>query len=221
MITSTRPRTRRSPVRFDAEPQRRTTRDGWDVVLRYAEEGEGRGEGPWIVALSHRSRWDFQDRHLDRHHPLGLPVPASPGEVFVRDGIAINRMNRTQVALWHLAGARPAPPTGTSFTETTDGHCMVAFLGVATPSVMEHLSSLDLFNPKAGWPRLTQGPVLHVPCQVVTFGPECVLLTFSRGYGQAFVDAALHAARPCGLRPGGEDRFSAWYADWDSSRNRP
>ncbi|MGE0556270.1 MAG: sarcosine oxidase subunit gamma SoxG [Gemmatimonadales bacterium] len=210
MTVSTKPRVRRSPVRFAAAPAARATRDGWDVVRRYQDEGEG----PWLVDLSHRARWDFQDRHLDRHQPLGLPAPSHPGAVLVRDGVAINRMNRTQVALWHLAGARPAVPTATAYTETTDGHCMLAFLGPAVPSVMEHLSALDLFGRPASHPRLTQGPILHVPCQVVTLGEDCVLTTFSRGYGQTFVEAALHAARPCGLRPAGEDRFNAWFEAW-------
>jgi hypothetical protein len=202
--TANRIAVRRSPVRFAATPLQQTTRDGWDVVLQYPDEGDG----PWLVDLSHRARWDFQDLRLDDHRPLGLPVPPTPGDVSVRDGMAIMRMNRTQVALWHLGdGPPPVAPAATPYTETTDGHCMLAFVGPDLPSVMEHLTNLDLFNPALHVPRLTQGPVLHVPCQVVTFSPECVVMTFSRGYGQPFADAVIESAAPVGLKPGGEEKF--------------
>jgi len=38
----------------------------------------------------------------------------------------------------------------------------------------------------------------------VTLDIDCVLMSFSRGYGQSFADAMLHAASGCDLRPGGE-----------------
>lgn len=202
-------RTRRSPVRFDAVPAERTLRDGWDIVRRYPEEGAG----PWIVDLSHRSRWDLQHPDVGSQRPFGVSVPANPGEVTVSGGIIVNRMNRTQASIWHLgAGDRPEAPSGTGFTETTDGHCMLAFLGSQTPAVLEHLTNLDLFDPGRGLPRLVQGPVLHVPCQVVAFDSTCAVLTMSRGYGRTFADAALEFARPCGLRPAGEARFEEWLA---------
>jgi len=202
-------RIRRSPAHFDAEPLERTQRDGWDVVRRYANE-EG---GPWIVDLSHRSRWDLQHPDIGSQRPFGLSVPGKPGEVTVSSGIVVNRMNRTQASIWHLgAGDRPETPSGIGFTETTDGHCMLAFLGGEAPAVLEHLTNLDLFNPSANLPRLVQGPVLHVPCQVVVFDPTCVVLTMSRGYGRTFAEAALKFARPCGLRPAGEARFEEWFA---------
>jgi len=206
---------RRSAVTFDESPAERMSRGGWEVVLRYENEAEG----PWLIDLSHRARWDFQDGEVGSQRPLGAAVPATPGEVDVQDGLTINRMNRTQVALWHLGpGDPPTEPLESAFTNMTDGHCMIAFVGPGVPSVMEHLTRLDLFPSPSrgspGLPRLSQGPVLHVPCQVVAFDVECVVLTFSRGYGQAFVEAALVSARPCGLRPGGEAVFSRWYERW-------
>ena len=68
-------------------------REAWDVVLRY----EGESEGPWIIDLSHRSRWDFQDGAVESHLPLGMTVPSAPGDVLVGAGLMINRMNQTQV----------------------------------------------------------------------------------------------------------------------------
>ena len=213
---------RRSPCSFGAKPAETEVRDGWEVVLRY--EGEGghsgredghsgredghRGAGPWLVDLSHRRRWDFQDGGVAGLKPMGLPVPEGFGQVGVHEGLVINRMNRTQVAIWHL-GAAPAPdtPAETGFTEVTDGHCMLAFVGDGVPEVLEHLTSLDLFDPARDMPFLTQGPVLHVPCQVVTFAPDLVVMTLARGYGETFAEAVLGAGGIAGLRPAGERVF--------------
>ena len=197
---------RRSPCSFGARPAETELRDGWNVVLRY--EGEGGDPVPRLVDLSHRRRWDFQDSGVADLRPMGLPVPEGFGEVGVHDGLVINRMNRTQVAIWHL-GATPAPdmPGETGFTEVTDGHCMLAFVGDGVPEVLEHLTALDLFDPARDMPFLTQGPMLHLPCQVVTFAPDLVVVTLARGYGETFAEAVLASGGIAGLRPGGERAF--------------
>ena len=197
---------RRSPVDFDGTPAETELRDGWTVVLRYHDEDDH--PGPWLVDLSHRRRWDFQDRHLAAPISMDLPVPREYGQVGIHGPLVINRMNRTQVAIWHL-GTGPSPPTpqATSFTETTDGHCMLAFVGPGVPQMLEHLTPLDLFDPARPTPFLTQGPVLHIPCQLVTFAADLVVMTFARGYGWTFADAALRSGGPVGLAPGGERRF--------------
>ncbi len=203
------PRTamRRSPVSFAATPVETETRDGWTVVLAY--EGEAGCEGPWLVDLSHRRRWDVQDGRLEDMRPMGLPVPTRFGEVGVHGALAINRMNRTQVAIWHLGDeAPPAPPDEVGFTETTDGHCMLAFVGAGVPGVLEQLTPLDLFEPNRPRPFLTQGPVLHVPCQIVTFADDLVVMTLARGYGETFAEAVLGSGAIVGLRAGGERVFS-------------
>ena len=61
-------------------------------------------------------------------------------------------------------------------------------------------------------PFLTQGPVLHVPCQVVTFSTDLVVMTMARGYGETFAHAALHSGALAGLRPGGEEAFQRAFA---------
>ena len=197
---------RRSPAPFDGAPAETELRDGWTVVLRYEDEDDH--PGPWLVDLSHRRRWDFQDRHLAAQTPMDLPVPEEYGQVGIHGPLVINRMNRTQVAIWHL-GEEPPPPTPqvSGCTETTDGHCMLAFAGPGVPQVLEHLTALDLFDPARPTPFLTQGPVLHVPCQIVTFAAHLVVMTFARGYGRTFADAALKSGGPVGLTPGGERRF--------------
>jgi len=213
---------RRSPCSFGAKPAETELRDGWTVVLRYeGEDGEpghgdghpGHGDGhpgagPRLVDLSHRRRWDFQDSRVADLRPMGLPVPEGFGEVGVHDGLVINRMNRTQVAIWHLGTAAPPDtPAETGFTEVTDGHCMLAYVGDGVPEVLEHLTAMDLFDPARDMPFLTQGPVLHVPCQVVTFARDLVVMTLARGYGETFAEAALASGAVAGLRPGGERVF--------------
>ena len=208
MITDAADRARRrSPIRFDATPIQVERRDDWDVVLAY--EGD---QGPWLVDLSHRKRWDFQDGHIGDHQPLGMEVPPAPGVVSVERGLMISRMNGTQASSWHVGpDEAPSPPDEVSLTDTTDSHCWLAVVGAATPFVMEHVSSLDLFPPGRLAPFLTQGPVLHVACQIVTCGPDGALIALARGYGQTFADAMLHAAREVGLRPGGERVFTNWW----------
>ena len=123
----------------------------------------------------------------------------------------INRMNGTQASIWHVGpGAAPPVPDGPHYTDTTDSHCWLALLGDAVPEVLEGVSNLDLFDPARERPLLTQGPILHVPCQIVTWRDNAVLLTCSRGYAQTFVDALLGSSRHAGLRPAGERVFTDW-----------
>lgn len=201
-----RPAHRGSPVAFGATPAATESRDGWTMVLRY--QGEARHTGPLLVDLTHRHRWDYQDSQVATHRPMQLPVPQRFGEVGVHGSLVVNRMNRTQVAIWHLGdGPAPATPPDTPFTETTDGHCMLAFVGPRVPTVLERLTQLDLFDPSRPTPFLTQGPILHVPCQIVTFAADLVVMTCARGYGQTFAAAALASGAIDGLRPGGEEAF--------------
>ncbi len=198
---------RQSPVTFQCEAAEKITHDGWEIVLAF----EGEGEGPWLVDLSHLQRWDFQHANLDSKTPFGLDMPAEPGQVILHDERLVTRMNRTQAAIWNLTRSDALEvPEVMNFTDFTDAHCLLAVLGQGVPQVMENVSNLDLFRPDRPVPFLTQGPVMHIPCQVVTVAIDCVLMTFSRGYGQSFADAMLHAATGCKLRPGGEEVFSRW-----------
>lgn len=196
---------RHSPISFDTETAECIVHDGWEVVLAFADEGEG----PWLVDLSHLRRWDCQHTELDSRTPFGLSMPAEPGQVIVQGERLVTRMNHTQAAIWSLTrSASPETDEAVDITELTDAHCMLAVLGQGVSGVMEHVSNLDLFRPDRQMPFLTQGPIMHIPCQVVTFSTDCVLMTFSRGYGQSFAAAMLHAASGCKLRPGGEGVFT-------------
>jgi len=196
---------RQSPIIFEPKAAEKTNSLGWEVVLKL----EGEGDGPWLVDLSHLQRWDCQDMELDSMAPFGLNMPAKPGQVVFQDDKIIARMNPTQAMITCLRTGDPIEiPTAVRFTDITDAHCMLAVVGPEIARVMEHVSNLDLFTPGRKMPFLTQGPIMHIPCQVVTLSGECVLMSFSRGYGQSFADAMLRAASGCGLRPGGEGVFN-------------
>jgi hypothetical protein len=196
---------RHGPISFDCEAAECIVHDGWEVVLAFANEGEG----PWLVDLSHLRRWDYQHTELDSRTPIGLGMPAKPGRVIVQGERMITRMNHTQATIWSLTrSALPEMDDAVHTTELTDAHCMLAVLGQGASRVMEHVSNLDLFRPDRQMPFLTQGPIMHIPCQVVTLDTDCVLMTCSRGYGQSFADAMLHGASGCKLSPGGERVFT-------------
>ena len=204
---------RRSPVRFDAAPARTEHRAGWHVVLDYESDRAPADalRRACLIDLSHRARWDVQHRNIGTLRPFGLDVPRRPGEVAVRDGLMINRMNGTQASIWHVGpGAAPAMPDGPHYTDTTDSHCWLALLGDSVPEVLESVTSLDLFEPGCPRPFLTQGPILHVSCQVVTWRNDAALVSFSRGYAQTFVEALLDSGRRTGLLPAGERVFIDW-----------
>jgi len=198
---------RRSPVLFDAQPVETRRENGWEVVLSYENEDQG----PCLVDLSHRRKWDIQHASLTTVRPWGIMFPASPGECRVEAGRLLDRINYTQAAIWHLTDDGPGAVPEPYFTEVTDGLCLLALVGQQAFSTMEKVSSLDLADPNSHPPFLVQGPVLHVPCQVVVLGRNgetpVILIAFSRGYGQAMAEALLESGRVFGLRPGGEIVF--------------
>jgi hypothetical protein len=200
-------RDRRSPVVFDAQPVETSLQDGWEVVLSYANEDQG----PFLVDLSHRPKWDIQHASLTTIRPWGLLFPASPGQCRVEAGRLLSRRNYTQAAIWDLTEDGPGEVPEPYFTEVTDGLCLLALLGSESFSVMERVSSLDLTDPNSPPPFMVQGPVLHVPCQVVVLARDCetpiILMAFSRGYGQAIAEALLESGHVFGLRPAGDNVF--------------
>lgn len=201
---------RRSPVTFEAPAARTEERDNWKVVLEY----EGQGEGPWLIDLSHRARWDLQDQELGNIQPWGVKVPESPGRCAYENGCLVNRMNRTQASIWRLAGESPDAPDNVAYTDVTDATIFLALVGNKLAPLIEKLTSLDFFNPGIEPPFLLQGPLAHVPCQCVmlerTAGRCGILFTCSRGYARDMVHAVLDAGNELGLKPAGEEVFSRW-----------
>jgi hypothetical protein len=198
---------RRSPVLFNVQPLETRLQDGWEVALSYANEDQG----PFLIDLSHRCKWDIQHGSLATVRPWGIMFPASPGQCRIEAGRLLCRRNYTQAAIWHLTDDEPGGIPEPYFTEVTDGLCLLALVGPQAFSVVEKVSCLDLTSPNSRPPFLLQGPVLHVPCQVVVLGrtgeTPVILMAFSRGYGQAMAEALLESGHVFGLRPGGENAF--------------
>ncbi len=200
-----------SPVVFTSTPVKTESRGNWDVVLEYSTEGDG----PYLIDLSHKPRFDVQDSDLAAKTPFGIKLPESPGSSVLENGILANRMNRTQVSLYNLCGEEDLRIMddfgGTDVTEST---LFVALLGNSIFSICEKLTALDFMDPARTTPFLFQGPFSHVPCQIVTLNKEgdssALVLTCSRGYGTDMIHSILHAGEEFGLKPAGEDRFTAW-----------
>ena len=201
---------RRSAVSFDAAPAKTEERDNWSVVLEYEDEGAG----PYVVDLSHRSRWDLQDAEIGGVQTMGIRVPDKPGQCVFENGFLINRMNRTQASAWHLSGETPALPDDPAFTDITDSTVFLAVFGQDLFAILEKLSALDFLDSSRQTPFLLQGPFSHLPCQIVTLdktpGRSAILMTCSRGYARDMVGAILEAGMEFKLRPAGEQAFSSW-----------
>ena len=194
---------RRSPVDFGITPARSEEKNGWLVALSYGDSKDA----PRLIDLSHVSKWDLQDSNLGGFSPWGGTVPTEFGKSAFENGVAINRMNRTQCSIWHLGGGYPEPPAESAYTETTDALAMLAISGPGALEVMDALTYLDFSDPGLEAPCLIQGLILHIPCQIVLLKKEgdsaTVVFTFSRGYGQAMAETILHAGHGAGLKPGG------------------
>lgn len=202
---------RQSPVRFTVSPAKTEVRENWTVVLEYDEESQG----PWLVDLAHKTRWDLQCVNVGEMTPANLAVPAVPGACTLAEATLVNRMNRTQASIYHLGGAAPAMPDFSGYTDVTESTVFLALFGPKVFFIAEKLSSLDFMDPAKKAPFLLQGPFCHVPCQIVALeksadGNGGILLTCSRGYGDSMVHAVLEAGAEFGLRPAGENRFSRW-----------
>jgi hypothetical protein len=202
---------RQSPVQFTASPVKTEVRDNWTVALEYDDEGQG----PWLVDLAHKTRWDLQDGDVGALTPCDLAVPAEPGACTFAADTLVNRMNGTQASIYHLGTTAPAIPDFSGYTDVTESTVFLALFGPKAFFVAEKLTNLDIINPTKTAPFLLQGPFCHVPCQIVTLektgnGGGGLLLTCSRGYGDSMVHAVLEAGAEFGLRPAGEKRFSEW-----------
>jgi hypothetical protein len=201
---------RRSPVAFDSTSAQTEMRDNWNVVLEY----ENQDDGPWLIDLSHRARWDLQDREIGAIQPWGVNIPDAPGRCSYGNGVLINRMNRTQSSIWHLTGDKLDSAEGTAYTDVTDATVFLALFGKSLAALVEKLTALDFFSPLNEPPFLLQGPLSHVPCQCVMLekSPDRsgILFTCSRGYARDIVHAVMDAGAEFGLRPAGETAFHNW-----------
>lgn len=201
---------RSSPVKFAIRPVKTEMRDGWEVVLAY----RGESEGPFLMDLSHVPKWDVQDADLTHIRPMDVAIPERTGDCILENGLLINRMNATQAAIWHLLEAHPAIPQEFAYTDVSEAYALMAVLGKDVHSMMEKVTSLDLYSRAMRPPFLLQGPVLRIPSQIVVLGHKiaasAVLIACPRGYAQSMSEAFLDACTEWGLRPAGETAFRNW-----------
>jgi hypothetical protein len=201
---------RRSPIAFTSRALQTDTREGWEVVLQYEDEGGG----PFLIDLSHLPKWDVQDPDLAQIKPCGAEIPGTPGDCAFREGMLIARLNPVQALVWHLTTTPPQMPSENALTDTTDASALLALVGETLSCVAEKMTPLDLYDPSKRAPFLLQGPVLHLPVKAAVLGRKdnltALLMACPRGYGQSFADAILDAGSEWELRPAGEKAFSPW-----------
>ncbi len=198
--------TRHSPVLFDSQPARTEMRSGWQVVLAYENEGAG----PFLIDLSHISKWDIQNSDLSQIQPGGVIIPEAPGACVFEKGLLIHRMNRTQAVVWNISDQHLQVLDGSVCTDITEAYVLLGFLGADIYGIMEKITALDLQAPQKQRPFLLQGPILHVNCQLVVLENDALTIAFSRGYAQKMVEAILDAGRQWGMQPAGEMAFSSY-----------
>jgi len=69
-----------SPVVLKSTPLKTETRDNWAVVMEY----HGEGDGPFLVDLSHKPRFDLQDANLAVIKPFGILFLQHQAIVFLK-----------------------------------------------------------------------------------------------------------------------------------------
>lgn len=203
-----------SAVEFSQAAHKSKNREGWTVVLQYEDEGAG----PWLVDLSHISRFDLQDSTIDEFAPGGVAIPPSPGMSIYADTLLINRLNSCQASVYCLCGEKPQlkmDTASTACTDVTESTVFLALFGLRIFHITEKLTALDFLAPHKEPPFLYQGPFCHVPCQIVTLrrrtdGSGGILLSCSRGYAKNMVQAIMDSGEEFGLGPAGEDKFTEW-----------
>ncbi|NQU14503.1 MAG: sarcosine oxidase subunit gamma SoxG [Desulfobacteraceae bacterium] len=200
---------RYSPVKLPNTPARTQVRNGWEVVLEYEDEGTG----PFLVDLSHIGKWDVQGEDLPSLRPAGLAIPEDSEQCLLTGDFLLNLIKWNWATIWYFSEDMPDFADEYAFTNVTEAYALLVLVGREAFSIMEKLTSLDLFSPDRKPPFLIMGPVVHIRSQVVVLsgekGGSAVLVACPRGYGQSMAEIMLDAGKEYGLKPGGEDLFSS------------
>lgn len=202
--------TRQSPVHFDARPVKTERSGDWEIVFEYENEGTG----PNIIDLSSTPRWDVQDIDLMRLSQLGYDIPKEPGDCILKSGILISRLNRNQATFCHFKKYDPPASLDPAFTDITDASVLLALIGKETLQILEKATALDIQSNLDRSPCILQGPIFHVPGQVIILGEaentSVVIIACSRGYAQSMVEGLIDAGNKWQLRPAGRQVFLNW-----------
>jgi hypothetical protein len=197
-----------SPVVLKGTPVKTKNVDNWEIVMEY----EGEVNGPYLIDLTHKQRFDLQDSNLAGQKPFQITIPEMPGNSVLDKEKLINRMNNTQASIYNLGENNISMPENSGFTDVTESTLFVALIGKNIFSICEKLTSLDFMDSEKKTPFLFQGPFSHVPCQIVTLRKNLenpgLVLTCSRGYGRDMINAVIEAGKEFGLQPAGEEKFN-------------
>jgi len=199
---------RYSPVLLPKTTAQTESRNGWEVVLEYEDEGTG----PFLVDLSHIGKWDVQGEDLPSLRPAGLAIPKDSAQCLLTGDFLLNLIKWNWATIWHFSSDMPEFADEFAFTNVTEAYALLAILGKEAFSIMEKLTSLDLLSPEQKPPFLIMGPVTHIRSQVIVLirddDKSAVLVACPRGYGQSLADLMLNAGREYDLMPGGEALFT-------------
>lgn len=195
---------RRSPIAFSASVEHEENRGDWNVVLRY----EGEGAGLKIVDFSNAVKWDIQDERLSIVHLLQIPIPETPGDCLLINGILVARVTPNRARVWHLFNADAEMPRQPPYTDVTDGFALLSLSGENLPSMMERLTRMDLTSVDRPLPYRTEGKIADVPCEAVVLesgrAGGTVLIACPRSYGRALADALMEVGSSFAIRPAGQ-----------------
>lgn len=199
---------RRSPVRFKVRPEKMVKND-WDIILKYKNETKG----PYLIDLSHVSKWDVQGENLSTIKPFGLPMPETQGACIFKNDILIHLVKWNWAIIYQLGEQSGNIPQEKAFTDVTEAYALLALIGNGAFDIMENVTAMDLKDPEKESPFLMLGPVLHVRSQVVVLKREqndpAILIACARGYGQSMANALLDAGKSYGISPGGFSVFTS------------
>ena len=59
-----------SPVVLKSTPVKTKTTDNWEIVMEY----EGEGDGPFLIDLTHKQRFDYQNSNLGGEKPFHINI---------------------------------------------------------------------------------------------------------------------------------------------------
>lgn len=216
MQEQTKKTMRQSPIVFYANPKKTRMHNDFEVIMDYDNESDKKEGAPAIIDLSHMTKWDVQDTHLNKIKPLGQIIPGKPGECNIQKKNILFRLNRTQACIWHIH-AEESPqisesiPAEPPYTDITDAHALLAIVGPSVPSFIEKITNLDLMSPHPNTPFVMQGPILHIASRILVLRLEkensTVLFSFPRGYGQTMAEALLDSGSRQGVYFAGEQLF--------------
>ncbi len=213
---------RSSSIEFGMVPAKTETLDGWQVVKEYKDQKKG----PFLIDLSHKPSWDLQCKELSIFETSDFDIPEENNRVKRKGNLFISRMNATQCQAWSMDGVTPELGLfNENCTQITDGQAVLGIMGRNLQRVVESFTPLDIFNPGVSGMTLIQGPLFHVPCQILLLDRseqmQVMIISCARGYGSSMAQALLKSGESYGLAPGGEDIFNHWLAqDMNQDMNR-